>query len=76
MTQTSSYLSEMPSVNFQALSSKIAINHREIRRIEKILYKDENKAAKYVKPKNLLSNNNKNVQLFAQKVHELVNKQT
>lgn len=55
MTQTSSYLSEMPTVNFQALSSKIAANNQEIRRIEKILYKDESKTAKYKKPKNMLS---------------------
>ena len=61
MTQTSSQLSSVPSVNFYSLSNKIMQNNKEIRRIEKILYKDENKAAKYKKPKNLLSQSNQNV---------------
>ena len=76
MTQSSSYQSSMPSVNFYSLSNKIMENNKEIRRIEKILYKDESRVAKYKKPKNLLSSTNRNVQIFAQKVHELTHKQT
>jgi len=74
MTQTSSQRSEVPSVNFYSLSNKIMQNNKEIRRIEKILYKDENKAAKYKKPKNLLSQTNQNVQIFAAKIRELRDK--
>ena len=74
MTQTSTQRSEVPSVNFYSLSNKIMQNNKEIRRIEKILYKDENKAAKYKKPKNLLSQTNQNVQIFAAKIRELRDK--
>ena len=55
MTQTSSHVSSFPSQNLNTITNKIMMNNKEIRRIEKILYKNDNRISKYQKPVNLLS---------------------
>ena len=75
MTQTSATSSEFVSPNLMLMTNKFKDNNREIKRIENILYKNDRKAAKHLKPPHqVLSKNNENLMAFSQRVKELETK--